>query len=92
MAKISVSRRHNKPKTEVDELVEKLRSDLGQKYGLKSERNGDKVNFKGSGVDGVLEIEDNNVAINIKLGMMASMLSGKIESSLKSKLAQYLDD
>jgi len=92
MTKILISKSHNKPKEEVDKLIEALQVDLADKYGLVSKRQGDCVNFKGSGINGTLTIEHNEVNIDLKLGMMMSMLAGKIKPALKSKLDKYLDD
>lgn len=92
MTKILISKSHNKPKEEVDKLIEALQVDLADKYGLVSKRQGDQVSFKGSGINGTLSMQENRVKIDLKLGMMMGMLARKIEPALKSKLDKYLDD
>lgn len=92
MTKIVIAKTHNKPAEEVEKLVDALQIELANKYGLKSQRNGDLVDFTGAGLKGTLSMDPNEVKIDLKLGMMMTMLAGKIESALKEKLNIYLDE
>ena len=90
MAHINVERTHTLglevARVKAREVVAKLES----QYGLKPQWSGDKVAFKRSGVDGVLEISENTVKVDVKLGMLMSALSGMIKSEIERSLDKAL--
>ena len=81
MAHINVERTHTLglevARVKARDVVAKLES----QYGLKPQWSGDKVAFKRSGVDGVLEISENTVKVDVKLGMLMSAMSGMIKTN-----------
>ena len=90
MANIHLSKDHSKSTQEINTLVEKLEKALCQDLNLTATRKDNQILFKRSGVDGTLTMADQRVDIDIKLGMMNSLLAPKIESVLKAKLDEYL--
>jgi putative polyhydroxyalkanoate system protein len=90
MAKVDIKRKHALEFEIVKTKVNKLMDDLSDKYKLKCTWKNDKLlDVKGTGVKkGQVSLNDDNVHIEITLGMLASALKGKIES----KINQYLDE
>ena len=70
----------------VESLAEKLSTDLSAKYSWE----GDRLVFKRSGASGHIDIGDDIVDIEIKLGMMLTPLKGKIEQTVEGYLEERL--
>jgi len=90
MAKINLSKEHSKSTEEINQLVDRLEKELCKELNLNSSRKGNQVLFNRSGVDGSLTMAEQRIDIDIKLGMMNSLLAPKIESALRRKLEEYL--
>lgn len=90
MAKIHLSKEHSKSVEEINQLVDRLEKELCKDLHLSSSRKGNQVLFNRSGVDGSLTMADQRIDIDIKLGMMNSLLAPQIESALRRKLDEYL--
>lgn len=91
MSTISVTQPHNKSVTDVRELVESLAQKLDERYQLKSRWSGDRqVELTRSGVTGLLEFDDREVRVNIKLGLMMSafksVIRDEVERAMRDKL------
>ena len=67
-------------------MVEKLAS----QYGLTPTWAGDTVKLKRSGVNGTLLISDNNVKVDVELGLLMSAMSGMIQSEIERSLDKAL--
>ncbi|MEP5763572.1 MAG: polyhydroxyalkanoic acid system family protein [Halieaceae bacterium] len=88
MAGFSVSRSYTMSKDDVREAAEELAREMKTQYGLSYRWNGDRATFRGSGVDGSLNIEDDTISVKVKLGLMAMAFEG----SLRRAVNQYLDE
>jgi putative polyhydroxyalkanoate system protein len=90
MARISVERTHalgiEAARVKAQQVVEKLAA----QYGLQPTWSGDKVQLKRSGVDGLLEIGERTVKVDVKLGMLMSPMSGMIQSEIERSLDKAL--
>ena len=87
MANIHIKKNHRlDPETihnKVQELADKLAKDLSAEY--KWEKNN--LVFKRSGASGIVRIGEQQVEVEVKLGLMLSPLKGSIEKSI----TEYLD-
>ena len=90
MTRISLKKDHNKAKDEVESLIEALQVQLADQYGCSFQRQGDQIKIKRQGVNGTLTMHEQQVAIDVELGMMTAMLAGPIESAIQEKLDKYL--
>lgn len=91
MSTISVTQTHNKSVTEVRELVDSLAHKLNERYQLKSRWSGERqVELSRSGVNGTLEFDEQEVRVDIKLGLMMSafksMIRDEVERAMREKL------
>ena len=77
MANIHIKKNHRL------ELADKLAKDLSAEY--KWEKNN--LVFKRSGASGIVRIGEQQVEVEVKLGLMLSPLKGSIEKSI----TEYLD-
>lgn len=82
MADISYSVEHSLSHEAAKQAAQKVADDLSQEYGLNCVWSGDVLNFERSGVKGSLTVEESAAHIQIKLGMMLSVFSGKIEDQV----------
>ena len=90
MTQISVERQHSlgreAARAKAEALVEKLTS----KYDLKANWNGDRVDIARSGANGSVHIGEDSIRIDLKLGMMLSMMSGTIKQEIERALDKAL--
>jgi putative polyhydroxyalkanoate system protein len=91
MADITKTKSHNLDRDELRGRLEKLASEMQQKFSIKCRWDGDICHLSGAGLKGgKLEMTDSEVSIEITLGMMAKMLKGKIEQELESRMDKVI--
>lgn len=88
MAGFKISKPCTMPREDVREAAEKLAVQLERDFGVRSRWQGDTVYINGAGVDGCLCIEENQLDVSVKLGLMASMF----EAPLRKEVQRYLDE
>jgi putative polyhydroxyalkanoate system protein len=86
MANIRIKRAHalgfEQARSEVEKLAESLKSELQADY----QWSGNKLLFKRSGASGIIDVGDDYIDLDIKLGMALSLMKGKIEDTINHKL------
>ena len=91
MSRIHVERPHCRGREAAREKAQKLAEKLAREHGVSYEWQGDVLTFKRSGVDGRIEVGEDRVAVEVKLGLLLSamggMLKGEIERALDKALA-----
>ena len=93
MATISITETHTLDKETAKSRVSVFEEMLG-KFGVKLGWTGDKATFKGIGVSGSIVVSDDNVTIEIKLGMMAKAAGvdgDRLKSSISRRLREAFD-
>jgi putative polyhydroxyalkanoate system protein len=90
MSQISVERKHSLGRDVAKQKAELLVEKLVSKYDVKAQWLGDTVEVKRSGANGVISIDDETIRVDLKLGMMLSMMSGTIESEIERVLDKAL--
>jgi putative polyhydroxyalkanoate system protein len=88
MSSISLQRAHHLPHDAAIAAADKIVGGLTQKYGIRSEWQGDVMHIDGSGVKGTLEVTPDQVAINLSLGMMAAMFKSTIVDTIEEKFGE----
>ncbi|MEA3275895.1 MAG: polyhydroxyalkanoic acid system family protein [Pseudomonadota bacterium] len=90
MSKIHIRRDHQlgltDAKSQVESLAESLKKELHADYRWK----GDQLLFQRSGASGTINVGDDFIDLDIKLGMLLSPMKGRIEDSIRSKLDSML--
>jgi len=82
MADIDISREHSLGLAGARAAAEKLADDLGKRFGLTGEWNGDDLDFERPGVSGRLSVTDTHVRLEVALGFMLKAMKGSIESAV----------
>jgi putative polyhydroxyalkanoate system protein len=90
MSKIHIKRDHNlgltRAKSEVTSLAESLKADLHADF----QWNGNRLSFKRSGASGTIDVGEDFVELDIKLGMALALMKGKIETVINHKLDEAI--
>lgn len=86
MANIDIRRKHGltreRARTSVEEVARELKSRLEADYAW----HGDSLHFKRSGASGSIDVDDEEVAIHIKLGLALTPMKGTIEKVIRQNL------
>ncbi|MEE1924222.1 polyhydroxyalkanoic acid system family protein [Pseudomonas sp. 148P] len=90
MTQISVERKHSLGREAARQKAEALVEKLSSQYDLKAEWKGDRVEVKRSGANGSVEIGDDTIRVELKLGMMLSMMGGTIKAEIERALDKAL--
>jgi putative polyhydroxyalkanoate system protein len=90
MARIKVERPHSLglagARTKAEQLAERLASEYEVRYRWV----GDSLEFKRSGVDGVIAVSADWVRVELSLGLLLSAMSGRIKSEIEQTLDKSL--
>jgi len=90
MANIHIKRTHNlgidNARTAVEKLAQTLKSELQADF----KWSGDKLLFKRSGASGTIDVGSDYIDLDIRLGMALSLMKGKIEDTINTKLDSAL--
>lgn len=92
MANIHIKQQHNLAHDEARKRVEEIARDLKKKLNTDYAWKGESLRFKRSGASGSIDLSDEFIELNIKLGMLLAPMKGKIESAIKEKLELALQD
>jgi putative polyhydroxyalkanoate system protein len=92
MANIHIKQRHNLAHDEARKRVEDIARDLKKKLNADYAWKGESLKFKRSGASGSIDLSEEYIELNIKLGMMLAPMKSKIESAIKEKLHLALQD
>ena len=90
MAGFRVTKPYTMAKGEVRTAAEGLAKALERSHGVRSSWQGDKVRIKGAGVDGTLSFHDDLIDVSVKLGMLASVFKGPLQSEVERYLDEYI--
>jgi putative polyhydroxyalkanoate system protein len=86
MANIQVTQAHTMPMAQAKIAAQKVADGFAEKFDITSTWKGDVLHFKRSGVDGTLKLGAKDAKIDIKLGFMLGLLSGRIETEAKQMM------
>ncbi len=90
MTQISVERKNSLGRDAARPKAEALVDKLAREYDLKARWDGDRVEVKRSGANGSIEIGEDSIRVELKLGMMLSMMGGTIKGEIERALDKAL--
>lgn len=90
MARIHVERSHQLGKAAVREKAEQLAERLAREYDVRYQWRGDTLEFSRSGADGRIEVSDDRVNVEVKLGLLLSAMGGSVKREIEKALDEYL--
>ena len=90
MARFTISKHHTMSIDEVREAAEQLAQELKSAHGLRYRWSGDTATFNRSGIDGKLQIDEGEITLSVKLGMLASAFERPLKQAIQDYLDQYV--
>lgn len=91
MSQITLSKPHTacteQLKLEAEALADKLKQKFGVKYHWENEY---QMKLEGMDVQGQIFIEENNITVDVKLGLLAMLMKPKIERELHNYLNENI--
>ncbi len=82
MSDIRIRRRHGKSLAEARASAEHMASELNEEFDLSYSWNGNVMRFKRPGVSGDLAVDERDVALSIRLGLLLFTLKPTIEREI----------
>ncbi len=88
MSKISICREHSSGLDSARAAADQIADEMTQKFGVRCQWEGDILAFSHSAVKGEIQVTEQTIEVDAKLGLLASPLKGALESQIH----QYIDD
>jgi putative polyhydroxyalkanoate system protein len=89
MSNIDVKRAHGMTQAEALGKLRDLSTALQSRYGIKITLSGNAAAVKGKGVKGTATVDDTHVALNLRLGLPARLVAGKIQAGVDRALDEH---
>jgi putative polyhydroxyalkanoate system protein len=89
--KVYVRRPHGTTKSEAESKLAGLTSYLEERYGVKILLRGANATVSGRGVKGAANVDDTHVTVDLKLGIPASLVAGKIEAGVNRSIDEHFN-
>ena len=86
MADIDLSRAHDLGVERARALAEKMADDLGRKFGLRGDWDGDVLRFQRPGVDGTLAVTGKELRLTVTLGLLMKAMKASIERAVEQEI------
>ncbi len=88
MADIFMIQPHHYPEQEIPLLLERLSASLERKIDARCEVDGNQLRFFRSGAKGKLLVDEDNLVLEVELGLMLKPMKGMIEQQIREELAK----
>lgn len=86
MARIHITRSHQLGLPSARERITSLAEQIGREFDTEHEWQGDELRFKRSGASGSIVVTDDQVTVDVKLGLLLAAMKGRIESTISERL------
>lgn len=90
MSQINICRPHQRTVAEVRDAVEQLAQSMSSQFHVACAWQGDTLQFSRSGVDGQIHIEQDQVRVEARLGLLMSAFTPLVESEITRHLDEKL--
>jgi len=90
MSKIVVERQHHLGRAGAREQAQQLAERLAKQYDVSYRWVGDTLEFRRTGAQGTIAVDEAKVCVNLKLGLLLSALSGTIKREIEEALDKQL--
>lgn len=91
MAAIHVTQPYTMSHAELKQGLDELAEKLGEQYQLECDWQSDEcLDIRRSGVNGQLTVGEQEIELNLNLGMLMSAFKGVIESEIKTFIDEYI--
>lgn len=90
MTEIDIQHTHSLGKQAGRARVDEIARELATRFGLGGMAwSGDTLAFTGHGIEGSLEIDENDVRVRMKLGMLLGLMRPLIEAETRRRLREH---
>jgi len=90
MASIAIQRRHQLGRKRVRALVRELAQTLEQELDATCHWHGDELRFERTGASGRVKVADDQVRIDVELGLLLRPMKGRIAAQINERLDDLL--
>jgi putative polyhydroxyalkanoate system protein len=90
MANITIKRQHTLGRERARERVNEIAKSLQKQLNTTCKWQGDSMVFSRSGASGSLDVGEETIEVNVKLGMMLSPMKGSIQQAIEEQIDQAL--
>ena len=90
MADIEIKRAHGLGLKAARAAAEKMADQLGKKFDLRGDWEGNVLRFERPGVTGSLSVSDKDLSLSVALGFLLKAMKGSIESAVKHEMDKVL--
>lgn len=90
MSSIDIRQDHALSAGQARAAIEEAARKLDERFGLRSNWNGDRLDFSGSGVDGAIELLPGQVRVTATLSFLLSAMKGMVEAEIRRVLSEKL--
>jgi putative polyhydroxyalkanoate system protein len=89
MSYIDMHAYHSMSREEAQAAADELAGDLARKFDIDYGWIGDQINFRRTGVDGVITVREGELRIQARLGLMLLFLKPQIEAEITHYLSSH---
>jgi putative polyhydroxyalkanoate system protein len=82
---------HTMGRDEAQQAADRLAADLAEKFDIDYGWSGDHIHFERPGVDGTITVNDSEIRIKARLGLVLMFLKSRIEQEIVSYLTEHFD-
>ena len=86
-----IARNHNLGLDEAKNRINAAIGDLERQFSLTSDWQGDRLAFRGAGVDGQVDVSDSSVELQMTLGFALKLMEGSIRRAIEETLDEHID-
>lgn len=90
MAVIRIKRTHHLPRADLRGHIETLAREIEEKLQARCRWDGDTAHFSRSGASGSIKLDDQEIAVEIALGLALTPLKSRVERTVNERLDQML--
>ncbi len=87
---MKIRRRHNLGLEEARHRADKIAADLQQQFSMRSRWQGDALLVQGTGVQGQLVVDEENLELDVKLGFALKLMEGPIRAAIEATIDEEL--
>lgn len=85
-----IKRNHDLGRDEVRQRVDRLASELKSQFGVESQWSGDQLKVSGNGIDGHLDVADDKVELDVRLGFALKLMESNIRAAVEQAMDKHL--
>lgn len=91
MSNIDITAHHDMSLEKAQEAADALAQDLAEKFDIDYGWDGDFIHFERTGVDGSIQINEQHIHIQARLGLLLAFMKGRIENEIGGYLKSHFN-